>query len=123
MLRYERVNTCAECGMCSTGHSCDPVRQPLRKYGGLRLTSDGFDCALPVALDSHSVCSYGCLYCFSDNLAQHRAAAGHEVGQTPLRYFQGALIPKDRNDKGDVLYEYRGLPHRENPEEPYWTIL
>jgi len=38
-----------------------------------------------VAIDSHSHCAYGCLYCFSDNLVQHRAgSAGGNVGQTSL---------------------------------------
>ena len=35
---------------------------------GLRFTSDSMDCSLPIAMDSHSGCSFGCLYCFSNNL-------------------------------------------------------
>jgi len=37
-------------------------------YGGTRFSADAMDCAIPVALDSHSGCSYNCLYCFSNNL-------------------------------------------------------
>jgi len=37
-------------------------------YNGVRFTSDAMDCALPISLDSHSGCSYGCQYCFANNL-------------------------------------------------------
>lgn len=37
-------------------------------YGGLRFTADAMDCSMPIAMDSHSGCSYGCLYCFANNL-------------------------------------------------------
>lgn len=84
-MRWERLNPCAECGDCTDGQRCDPVRQSLRRYTGIRFTSDGFDCALPVAIDSHSVCSYGCYYCFSDNLIQHRVGRSRPVGQASLR--------------------------------------
>lgn len=83
-LRYESVNTCAECGQCKGGERCKVVRQPLRKYSGVRFTSDGFDCALPVSFDSHSHCAYGCLYCFADNLMSHRDGTAIAVGQTSL---------------------------------------
>lgn len=36
-------------------------------------------------MDSHSVCSYGCYYCFSDNLIQHREGRSRPIGQTSLR--------------------------------------
>lgn len=83
-LRYERVNTCSECGDCSDGTACDPVRQELRNYNGIRYTSDGFDCALPVSIDSFSHCSFKCDYCFSDNLATHRAQTRRKIGRTSL---------------------------------------
>lgn len=88
--RYKRVNTCAECGMCKTGMACKDARRELRSYNGVRFTADGFDCALPVTIDSHSVCAYGCLYCFSDNLIQHRNNAGvsAQIGQTELKYIE-----------------------------------
>lgn len=85
-LRYARINTCSECKeQCADGRRCAPVRQKLRKYAGIRPTSDGFDCALPISIDSHSICSYGCLYCFSDNLIQHREGRSRPVGQASLR--------------------------------------
>jgi len=87
-LRYKRVNTCAECGRCSTKTACNAARHELRPYTGVRFTADGFDCALPVAIDSHSVCGYGCLYCFSDNLIQHRENADKMIGQTNLQYIE-----------------------------------
>lgn len=40
----------------------------LPEYDGLRFTADGADCAMPIAVDSHSSCSYCCLYCFSNSL-------------------------------------------------------
>ena len=83
-MRFETCNACAECGECKGAITCDIVRRPLRRYDGIRLTSDGFDCALPVSIDSHNHCAYGCLYCFADNLESHRATALAAVGQTPL---------------------------------------
>ena len=103
-MRYETVNTCAECGECKTGHNCDPVRQKLRPYTGIRFTSDKFDCALPVSIDSHSHCSYGCLYCFSDNLIAHREQTGTLVGQTNLRMLEG-IFAGEGGVKGAVFRE------------------
>ena len=93
-MRWENKNICAECKECNTRTKCKPIRKKLRDYTtGIRFTSDGFDCALPVAIDSHSHCSYGCLYCFSDNLIQSRVKTGVDIGQMPLgiieRIFSG----------------------------------
>lgn len=83
--RYKRVNTCKECDTPCTDQRCDAARiDNPRPYLGVRLTSDGFDCALPVSIDSHSHCSYACLYCFSDNLVQHRAQVERPIGQMSL---------------------------------------
>jgi DNA repair photolyase len=83
--RYKRLDTCRECNSCESRTVCDPARHDkLRSYGGILLTADGFDCALPVTIDSHSACSYGCLYCFAPNLFQRRIAAGGQLGQTSL---------------------------------------
>lgn len=114
-LRFEQGDTCAECHFCN-GVICEPVRQaPLRSYNGIRFTADGFDCALPVSIDSHSHCSYGCLYCFSDNLVQHRDSTTKPVGQMSLKFlddlfagrggkvhalFRKALKYDRRNDGG-----------------------
>lgn len=69
----------------------------LREYRGLRLTADGFDCALPVSLDSHSHCSYGCLYCFSDMLLQHRDNTSRGIGQTPLLLVERLFAGENRS--------------------------
>ena len=85
--RHTTVDVCAECHECR-GDRCAPARGALRNYGGIRFTSDGFDCALPVSIDSHSHCSYGCLYCFSDNLMSHREGTTAPVGQTNLKHIE-----------------------------------
>lgn len=72
--------------MCTKGQWCEASRQPtLRSYGGVRLTNDGNDCALPVVIDSHSHCSFGCAYCFSENNFGHVKGRDQGLGQTPLR--------------------------------------
>ena len=89
-LRCKTVNTCKECfqtsAHCQDGHSCDIIRKKLRGYAGIRFTADGFDCALPVTIDSHSACSFSCAYCFSDNLMGHRESTQKSsgIGQTSL---------------------------------------
>lgn len=84
--RYKNVNPCAGCGDCLDGKRCEPARvDEMRGYSGVRFTSDGFDCALPVSIDSHSVCSYACSYCFADNLVQHRVGRDRPIGQQSLR--------------------------------------
>jgi len=45
------------------------LTEPMNtQYDGVRFTSDAMDCSLPISMDSHSGCSFGCLYCFSNNL-------------------------------------------------------
>jgi len=87
-MRYEEQNVCKECvkfGLnCKDLKKCNPVKQNLRQFNGIRHTADGFDCALPVTIDSHSYCAYECLYCFSDNLQGHTAGGDRGVGQTSL---------------------------------------
>ena len=101
-LRYQRVPTCKECmqrqAHCGTGKACEPARAKLRNYTGIRITSDGFDCAMPLAIDSHTVCSYGCNYCFADNLVQHRANAARKIGQTSLRQIETLFSGKGRGN-------------------------
>jgi DNA repair photolyase len=60
----------------------------FRPYTGIRLTADGFDCALPMTIDSHSSCAYECLYCFSDNIIGH---SNHDVklGRTSISTLEG----------------------------------
>lgn len=83
--RYLTTDPCDGCAGCQQHNVCEPARlEHPKAYTGIRLTADGFDCALPVAIDSHSHCSYGCLYCFSDNLIQHQANTQRPIGQTSL---------------------------------------
>lgn len=81
---------CASCDFnCPSGKVCEPARiEKPREYGGIRLTSDGFDCALPVTIDSHSKCSYECAYCFSEQLMGHLDTKQKPIGQTSLRYIE-----------------------------------
>lgn len=81
---------------CADGTACNIIRHKLRGYGGIRFTSDGFDCALPVSIDSHSACSFGCLYCFSDNLISHRDNRQKPIGQTSLASIE-ALFKANSN--------------------------
>ena len=82
---HDREELCAECGSCPTGKLCEPARvNTLREYGGIRLTADGFDCALPVTIDSHSHCAYECSYCFSENLYSHVKGRSRGLGQMRL---------------------------------------
>lgn len=89
--RYTRVKTCKECSVACNKDTCKMARVPkMRDYYGVRLTADGFDCALPVTIDSHSHCSFGCLYCFSDNMFGHAISSGGAekqkgIGQMSLR--------------------------------------
>jgi len=87
-LRYQDTKVCKECkdyGLdCADGKKCIPAREPLRPFDGVRHTADGFDCALPVTIDSHSSCAYECLYCFSDNIIGHATGEKTSIGQTRL---------------------------------------
>ncbi len=112
--RWKHTPTCKTCGSCDTKHGCDVARTELRDYSGIRFTADGFDCALPISIDSHSRCSFGCLYCFSDNTIEHREQTERQLGQMSLskmeRIFsgeggkEGAIIRKalkyDRRNAG-----------------------
>jgi DNA repair photolyase len=101
-MRFEQLNTCKECGNCMTKTICNMARKKLRDYVGIRFTADGFDCALPVALDSHSICSYGCLYCFSDNLLRHAGAYERDIGQTSLKAIE-RLVSGGGDKKFDTM--------------------
>lgn len=96
--RYRRVNTCKECNVCKgKDRICTPAKKPLVKnYNGIRLTADGFDCALPVSVDSHTVCAYSCLYCFSEFLGGHVGNYG-EVRQLNLQTLDNMLSGKSQS--------------------------
>ncbi len=84
--RYMYKATCKECfqhkSNCGGNNVCIPIKRNLRSYNGIRLTADGFDFALPVTIDSHSKCSYACIYCFSPNISGHREGEDLDTGQT-----------------------------------------
>jgi len=100
--RFKTTAVCKECGECDDMKLCAPVRKPLRKYQGIRFTADGFDCALPVAFDSHSVCSYKCLYCFSNFLGGH---GRFEIGQLSLNRLERILDGSDKTRMGQAFYQ------------------
>ena len=88
MLRVDELGQEAVCGQCGTcnGKLCEEARLPrVRDYGGIRITNDGNDCALPVAIDSFSRCSFGCAYCFSENSFGHTSTKEKPLGETNLR--------------------------------------
>jgi hypothetical protein len=41
--------------------------------------------------------------------------------RSPLNYFQGAIVPIDRDEDGNVVYQYKGLK-RTNKHSPYWMV-
>lgn len=89
-MRHEEKNVCKEChdtGLnCADGRRCAELRKhEYREYDGIRLTADGFDCALPMTIDSHSVCAYECLYCFANNLPGHQTQWEKPVGRTSIK--------------------------------------
>jgi len=112
-FRFERKNVCKECfshsAHCPDAHTCDPIRQKLRSYGGIRFTADGFDCALPVTIDSHSACSFSCSYCFSKSLMGHRESVKENaVGQTSLNMLEGIFSgrTKGRSEQFRTALKY-----------------
>jgi DNA repair photolyase len=68
--------------------------EKLRKYNGLKLTADGFDCALPVTIDSYNACSYNCLYCFADNTTSHKINSNKTLGVMSLRRIEDIFSGK-----------------------------
>lgn len=107
LLRYKRLNPCKECikrsATCGTGTACNIVKEPLRSYNGVRFTSDGFDCALPVSIDSHSACSFSCMYCFAPNLPQKRECINNPVGQTNLKSIENIFSGKDTSESANLI--------------------
>lgn len=74
--RYKRINTCQECGSCDDKKRCINAKSELdNSYKGIRFSADGFDCALPVSMDSHTMCSFSCVYCFSNFLEGHNQSS------------------------------------------------
>jgi DNA repair photolyase len=113
--RHERMGVCGECGrvrqgVCD-GHYCDPIRTKLGPYSGIRMTADGFDCALPVSMDSHSACSYRCLYCFANFLSGHNTSA--TVGQWSAKALDGILSGRSTSRQAQAI---RKALKRDDPD-------
>jgi DNA repair photolyase len=84
LFKEDFTQICEACGVCESlekkpGTLCASLSKQAQikfkypekfpqGYGGVRFSSDAMDCAIPIAIDSHSGCSYNCLYCFSNNL-------------------------------------------------------
>ena len=122
--RYQRVDTCKKCGKAQKGKCdttyCDPFREELRDYDFIRFTADGFDCALPVSMDSHSACSYGCLYCFAGFLKGHDTQK--KVGQGSLKYLENILSGKSQSKEAKAMR--KALKRDEDPPCPLqWGAL
>lgn len=114
----ERSAACRICGLCD-GTMCDKLSDEMRidyeypeqfpqTYSGVRFTADAMDCSLPISIDSHSGCSYNCLYCFSNNLQrapdrnpavlQRAIATGSFYSEWPIRRLE-AFLARDLKDK------------------------
>lgn len=106
-MRFEEKNTCSECRKtstaCNDGTLCNIVKQKLKSYGGIRFTADGFDCALPITIDSHSVCSFGCKYCFAQNLMACRHKTNNPVGQTSLKRIENIFSGESQNTEAKLI--------------------
>lgn len=103
---------CRTCSGCDTKEQCKPFRGKLRNYTGIRFTADGFDCALPVAIDSHSTCSYRCLYCFSNFLMRDpirkttycQSDSPYKAGQWSLRCLE-QILNGQAQGKNSLYYQ------------------
>ena len=99
-MRFEDINVCKECreyGInCEDSTKCKPIKTKPHPFSGIRHTADGFDCALPVTIDSHSSCAFECLYCFSDNILNHTNKQTN-IGQTSLKTIEN--IFKDKKNE------------------------
>ena len=64
---------CSSCNNCNDKSYCKSwkVGTALGDYGGsaIRYTADGFDCALPVSIDTYNACGFRCMYCFANFLS------------------------------------------------------
>ena len=104
---------CAGCGACEGQVYCEPFQGDLNPYFGIRFTADGFDCALPVAIDSHNTCSYRCQYCFSNYLARDPLRKDvKKVGQLRLSILEKFLKGGGGNPRLEKMYH--ALDHSRN---------
>lgn len=125
MPRHKRVNTCKECGkaaagVCDTTY-CSPFKESLRDYDFIRMTADGFDCALPVSMDSHTACSYGCLYCFAGFLQGHDNKK--KVGQGSIKKLEAILSGESQSKKSKVIRKALKRDQEGQPCPLQWGAL
>lgn len=76
-------------------------------YGSPRWTAEYPDCSMPMTLDTYSVCSYGCIYCFSqfqrgigDAKAKYNAKEVHSVN---LDRIKRMFLEPDSSQFGEYI--------------------
>ncbi len=128
MIRKKKTHEdpiCAACGLCN-GTLCKNLlsemelryeypKQFPQTYGGIRFTADAMDCALPIAIDSHSGCSYNCLYCFSNNLQraadrnpkklQNIIKNGSFYSEWPIKRLEAFLARDLKDNQSKAMYK------------------
>jgi DNA repair photolyase len=131
-IKKDVSSACRTCGLCP-GNLCPDLSSELQlnynypekfpeTYMGLRFTSDAMDCALPIAMDSHSGCSYNCLYCFSNNLQrapdrnpkiiQRAIEHGSFYSEFPIKKLERFLARENKDKLSQAMYRLldRGVP-------------
>jgi len=132
------LEICEACGVCKSvdvppGTLCASLSKQARiqfeypetfpqNYGGCRFSSDAFDCAIPIAIDSHSGCSYNCLYCFSNNLQRAfdrnnsilkiAQEGGSLYKEWPIKQLEKFLAREYQDEQSQAMYTLmdRGAP-------------
>jgi|GEM_PF-677887 len=132
------LEICEACGVCKglgmkPGSMCAALSKQAsmkfpypesfpQNYGGCRFSADAMDCAIPIALDSHSGCSFNCLYCFSNNL-QRAFDRNNKILQTvqeggslykewPIHQLERFLARENKDVQSQAMYTMmdRGAP-------------
>lgn len=134
----EYTEICEACGVCKSlnmnpGSMCAALSKQSKAqfgypevfpqtYDGHRFSADSMDCAVPIALDSHSGCSYNCLYCFSNNLQRAfdrnnkllRASVegGSLYKEWPIHKLERFLAREDKSAVSQAMYDLmdKGAP-------------
>ena len=136
MSQVEEI--CKACGVCESlnqkpGTMCAALSKQAevkfqypdqfpQSYEGFRFSSDAMDCAIPIALDSHSGCAYNCLYCFSNNLQRafdrnsrilkQAVDSGSLYKEWPIRRLERFLARENKDAQSQAAYTMmdRGAP-------------
>jgi len=132
------LEICEACGVCEgmglkPGTMCAALSNQAamkfkypdvfpQNYTGCRFSSDAMDCAIPIALDSHSGCSFNCLYCFSNNLQrafdrnnkilESVREDGTLYKEWPINQLERFLARENKDAKSKAMYTLmdRGVP-------------